>query len=823
MSSEKWCLPSGQSLSRLKLSDVVEKRFAQFEDHETMEDRVQYQFRNGFVDVGDLPCRKHFWNTMANRAVSPSDALDMESIYFANGKRRVELSGFRHYPIHSQCWASCTLHTLTDGNYPFKLSTCGGVRIWVDGQLNETFTPFDRNVEHSQNLELSLSKGENQLLIHFEELFERDTYYYFELTYLGQQELQYSLEGVDCPRLKALESYVSSLSSQLAVHNGCLQLESSEQAPEAMELTGTITGMSNEDEKTYTLSPYHLDKTVRSFSLPLPAEMPSAHYSVDVEFRQGDLSISRKFGINVLPTGKAPASKDIEERKRQALLYTAQKGMGRTGKLLAILETGENLAEASDILQSTLNKISMREDCSDFWLVSLLWCWKEHAWSQLTEKQWQRVRSSILGYRYWLDEPGNDSMWFWSENHVLCFHVSQLLAGQFFSNDTFICSGRKGAEQKALATERLNKWFAHVLEHGLAEWNSSCYFPIDYIGLFALYHLSDNQELQEKARTLLDRLMTMSAMHYQAGVASGTMGRVYEKELMASQMTEMAAFGHVAWGDGWNSRMCASLPMFCISDYVPPESTIQVAHLQDVQAVEAKYTQGIERCAKIVAWKQKDVTLSSVVDHHTGKSGHQQHVVDVQLGGNPEARLWINHPGEELPGGEGRPSYWAGNGVLPRVMQHEKNSFLLFDLGESPRLPYTHLHLPIETLDQVVIQDNWCFVRSGNGYGAFHASNGVELVESGPARGNELRSYGEQCGWFVAVDSGNGKEGFESFVAQFRDVEMQIEQPPLAVAINVPESGLFEFDWNGRFTLNGNSAEFPESVGPEPVIRIFKS
>ena len=38
---------------------------------------------------------------------------------------------------------------------------------------------------------------------------------------------------------------------------------------------------------------------------------------------------------------------------------------------------------------------------------------------------------AVLDYRYWVDEPGNDVMWFWSENHALCFHVSQLLAGAF--------------------------------------------------------------------------------------------------------------------------------------------------------------------------------------------------------------------------------------------------------------------------------------------------------------------------------------------------------------------------------------------------------
>ena len=104
-----------------------------------------------------------------------------------------------------------------------------------------------------------------------------------------------------------------------------------------------------------------------------------------------------------------------------ALSYTANEGMDITGKLLALLELNQNPDKAAAILNRTLQKISVREDCSDFWMVSVLWAWHKHRYTQLPEKLWDRTRSSILGYRYWLDEPGNDSMWFWSENHVLCF------------------------------------------------------------------------------------------------------------------------------------------------------------------------------------------------------------------------------------------------------------------------------------------------------------------------------------------------------------------------------------------------------------------
>ena len=97
----------------------------------------------------------------------------------------------------------------------------------------------------------------------------------------------------------------------------------------------------------------------------------------------------------------------------------------------------------------------------------------------------------------------------------------------------------------------------------------------------------------------------MGALHYQDGVAGGTMGRVYEKELMANEMTELAGFGHVAWGQGWHTRMCASLPMFCLSQYQPSELTHEVATLTGRETVEAYYTQGMDRCAKVMAWKQQ--------------------------------------------------------------------------------------------------------------------------------------------------------------------------------------------------------------------------
>ena len=54
----------------------------------------------------------------------------------------------------------------------------------------------------------------------------------------------------------------------------------------------------------------------------------------------------------------------------------------------------------------------------------------------------------ILNFRYWIDEPGNDVMWFFSENHALLFHICQYYAGTLYPNEVFTCSGRTGRCQR---------------------------------------------------------------------------------------------------------------------------------------------------------------------------------------------------------------------------------------------------------------------------------------------------------------------------------------------------------------------------------------
>ncbi|HWV20315.1 MAG TPA: hypothetical protein VN036_04745, partial [Devosia sp.] len=351
--------------------------------------------------------------------------------------------------------------------------------------------------------------------------------------------------------------------------------------------------------------------------------------------------------------------------------------------------------------------------------------------------------------RYWVDEPGNDVMWFWSENHALCFHVSQLLAGLTWPDATFVASGRKGHEQAAVATARLNQWFDAVEEDGLAEWNSAAYYPVDFIGLLALAELAP-EPISARAGTICDRLFTMTALHTLEGVPSGSMGRAYDKELRAGPLTELAPFAATAFGKGWFNNGVASLPLFAAGRYEPQQGLQRYVEPAPGQAILANYRQGYGPAALLSLYKTRTVQLSTNSGARAGGYGHQQHVLDLRFASHPMARSWINHPGEDDPWGQQRPSYWAGNGNLPRVTQDGPSALLLYRLEASARIDFTHIFASRNGVEHHLRGDR-LILKAGKAVAAYIATGPLEAIAKGPGSGIEYRNHGRIQGWAVIV------------------------------------------------------------------------
>lgn len=785
------------------------------------EDRVQYRFINGFVDVGDLPCRVALWKEIKSRTVIVPHTLSFDDLYLPGFNRRVEFSGFWHRPTKLERWLKTRLIASQDGLFSFRLATCGGVRIWVDGVEVVVFEPFRRNKESEAAITLPLKAVGSEVVVLCEELAERDALWYFELTSLNDDplhvELPVTASDVTISLLKDLATEVRP--APFHTTDGTASLLFSAAPVVDVQVTARILPSVHMRDKPPILDvTLDLKAGARELSLPGLDKLPDGYHPLDLTFSVGEVSVSRHIAFATMREAMRDMRQlSLAERKRQALVFAVDHGEQRAGKAIAHLALGRQPDDSfREVIANTLAAIDERRDCSDFVLVPLLWLAGSYC-SQIPPEIWKSIEASILNYRYWVDEPGNDVMWFWSENHVLCFHVSQYLAGRLFGSERFVCSGRLGDEQAALAQERLMKWFDSVESHGLAEWNSAAYYPIDFIGLLALEQFGEG-EIKRRSKLLLDRLFTMIALHTSGGVPAGSMGRAYDKELRGGPLTELAPFATVAFGTGWFNDGVAALTMFCAGSYEPPASLEDYVEPKAGEAVTAHYVQGHDEAARLVLYKTAHVQLSSMMDGKPGGRGHQQHVVDMRFSANPFARAWINHPGEDDPWGSQRPSYWAGNGSMPRAAQYENTALMLYDLGENPRIGFTHAYVEADAFDAVELVDNWLVLTSGNGIAALTSTGAIQPVTNGPSEGIEYRVEGSRCGWVAVMGDVQDAASHSAFKAYLSNIALTLNLDDLSLAVSQPDKPNLKLSWHQGLNVEGQPYAFPNRT-IDPLVR----
>jgi hypothetical protein len=779
-------------------------------------DPQNYKYINGFVDVGDLPCRVATWRDVATRTVQLETDWPVESLYLPGKSRSVEFSQFQHRPTRLSRWCRTRVSVAEDRYCSFRLTTRGGVHIWVDGELAARFEPFTRNANQSTVVHLPLRAGGSDVVVLTEDMAERDVIWFFELTLLDATEVQVHMQGADAGgAVEALSALASQVRPGAEVHGGdeAVYLVFDDPSPLGVSIHARVHSTSH-THAVLLDRVIELPQGAASVRLCGASELPDGFHGLWLEFSAEGSRVERDIGVPILHQPEPmELGADLASRKQMALDHAATHGEMRMGTAVALLETDRADDERfRPIIEETLVAIEERRDCADFVSVPLLWGLMRHG-ERFPADLRARSQEALLNFRYWVDEPGNDVMWFWSENHALCFHASQLLAGMLWPEARFSVSGRTGAEQAALASERLDLWLDAVEEEGLAEWNSAAYYPVDFIGLLALAELAP-AGIATRARALCDRIFTMVALHTLEGVPAGSMGRAYDKELRAGPLTELAPFAAVAFGRGWLNKGVASLPLFVAGSYVPPPGLETYAWPGTGQVINARYLQGHGPAASLNLYKTRDVQLSTNSGARAGGFGHQQHVIDLRFSGHPMARSWINHPGEDDPWGQQRPSYWGGNGTLPRVGQHDNIALVSYRLAPETRLMFTHVYAARSGLVHHLTGDT-LILEAGSALVAYKATGKLEPVERGPAAGVEYRCNGAEQGWAVIVAE---RESFDDFAARMTQCRIAIDGGGMLRAEG-PGMPRLDLDWHRGLSINGMPQSLPTSVVPDITIR----
>ena len=226
-----------------------------------------------------------------------------------------------------------------------------------------------------------------------------------------------------------------------------------------------------------------------------------------------------------------------------------------------------------ETIDAACQKVDDRLDTADFrvaGLVRMLYLDREH--EALSAETVQQIEESLLGFRYWLTEPGDDKMCFWTENHQSLFHSGELLAGQLFPEETFSNSGMMGLEHVAHAEPLVERWLDFRGQFGFSEWHSNVYFNEDLPALVNLADFAESEVIRTKAAMVLDIMAFDMLNNYYKGYFATTHGRTYDNKFLdhLSDSTTEAAWilvglGEYRGADNFGGTFLATSP-----NYVPP-------------------------------------------------------------------------------------------------------------------------------------------------------------------------------------------------------------------------------------------------------------
>eukprot|EP01022_Parablepharisma_sp_SALTPOND_P013647 TRINITY_DN1831_c0_g2_i1.p1 TRINITY_DN1831_c0_g2~~TRINITY_DN1831_c0_g2_i1.p1 ORF type:complete len:697 (+),score=53.19 TRINITY_DN1831_c0_g2_i1:85-2091(+) len=191
----------------------------------------------------------------------------------------------------------------------------------------------------------------------------------------------------------------------------------------------------------------------------------------------------------------------------------------RSGALYCqVVRVMKNTPVATQSVLSALEKIDARLDCADFTINAILrMLYIDLSTHTLPGDLKEKMKKSVLGFKYWFDEPGHTSTIFGTENHMILFHTAELLAGLLYPNEHFSNSGMTGTQHVKHAKEYIMNWIDHRGKLGFTEWLSNIYANQVMGALLNLIDFSQDPEIEVRASMLMDTLAFVFACNYFAG------------------------------------------------------------------------------------------------------------------------------------------------------------------------------------------------------------------------------------------------------------------------------------------------------------------
>ncbi len=542
------------------------------------------------------------------------------------------------------------------------------------------------------------------------------------------------------------------------------------------------------------------------------ADLPDGSYRLQCEWLddRGEPITAAGFDIRkASPVPPIPGKERAEERRRAALEFLAHTREWHPSppvwNQVARYALGRYDEVDEGVLRDMCSFIAARKDCSDFAIQGLL---RLLAWEQKERRLSPEInalmKDTVLGFKYWVDEPGDTVMFMGSENHRLLFHVAEWMAGQLFPTEEFSNSRQRGLFHALKGRTFITEWIRQRGRFGFDEWHSNAYYPICIAPLLNVYDfaIAEDYKLRQMAGALLDVMLFNLAADSFRGRFGTTHGRSYGLYCKYADFDDTASTCWLLWGQGSlvEGPFGIATVSLATSAYRPPSILYDIANDRE-QTVYSRQRAGVlpgsARHADFVVYRTPDYMISAVQDHRKGEYESSTHVAQITLP-NKAAIFW-SCPQTSGEGAGLRPDYWSGNTTLPRAVQHRNVLALHWRLNEFAWM--THCLFEQGRFDEVRLAGDWVFARAENAYVALWAYGGLRLGSSGQYAGRELVCDARVTTWLAECGRAADWGTFDRFVEAI--LAAPLESDGDTVTYTSPSIGRFSSGWDTTPTLDG--------------------
>ncbi len=735
----------------------------------------------------------------------------------------VDLSGFYHLTSYLQSWAYAELIVPAARRVAFVLTSNAPADVWINGRHVHRQDHIQHQIPLSATFEAELDADANTILVRFEAIAARECPYVMALQLrddansalpdlpvrlpTGHQhgEFHTKLErlfaaaylerDVYCRDDEIVVIWPEDLPAELR-QTITVRLQDVAGRIYYEGLVDTIAGA----RQSVGRAVQYLDNAYQIVLMP----HPNTYYLTNIR-------VTRSIALTILKNRYSDTPYGEYATRRQEALLDAAMRRDQIYAEIAKMELGQWPELNQAVIQTTIDGINQRRDCSDFYLIGLLGALIRYGNDpQFPKELEEQIRLCALGFRYWAADPGADAMWFWSENHQILFHACEVLAGQLFAAEIFDNTDQSGTWHAERGTAFSLAWLHKRASGGFREWDSNCYFEHDLLALTHLADLAENEQLRELAAVVSDKLLFSMALNSFHGVFGSTHGRTYTDHIKGARRELTSGIGRMLWGTGvFNQHILGTVALACAKSYELPSviaeiATARVEELWSKERHRQELTWEYDRVDGILevnkaTYRTPDYMLCSAQDHNPGQLGSQQHIWQATL--SQDALVFVTHPPCVSEEGSHRPGFWHGNVVLPRVAQWYDTLIDVRNMPKDDWMGFTHAFFPTFAFDRHAIHSGWAFAQVGDGYLAITAANGIALVTHGDNAHRELRSYGTQNIWVCQMGRAARDGDFEAF--QERVLSLGTEFGELSVRCGNLRGQELRFGWHGPLLVNG--------------------